>query len=140
MQQTVHLLPAASDAGALLTRYTALREIRAGVSKQLEEVRSAGGIGSSLQADVEVRASGDKFALLHSLGDDLRFVLITSQARVTEVASAADETVVVTPATAPKCERCWHYRADVGADSAHPGICGRCVTNLFGPGEIRRFA
>ena len=138
--QTVHTLPSGADSAELLVRYAALREIRTEVTKQLEEVRIAGGIGSSLQAELEVRASGEKFALLHSLGNDLRFVLITSQARVTEVTSAADESIVVTPSSAPKCERCWHYRADVGANHAHSELCARCVANLFGAGESRRFA
>ena len=138
--QVVHALPKASDADALLSKYAALREIRTEVSKQLEEVRIAGGIGSSLQAEVELRASGEKSALLASLNDDLRFVLITSQARVTKVATPSDEAIVVTPSAAPKCERCWHYRADVGANSATPELCGRCVANLFGAGEARQFA
>ncbi|HEY8101711.1 MAG TPA: isoleucine--tRNA ligase [Burkholderiaceae bacterium] len=138
--QTYYTLPAVDGAAELLTKYAALREVRTDVTKQLEEVRMAGGIGSSLQAEVEIKASGDKFKLLNSLDDDLKFVLITSQAKVTEVASAADETIIVTPSTQQKCERCWHYRADVGSHADHPGICGRCVTNLFGAGEVRRFA
>jgi isoleucyl-tRNA synthetase len=64
-------------------------------------------------------------------------VLITSQASAVE---AAEPAVIGTPSPHPKCERCWHYRADVGADAAHPGLCGRCVANLFGAGEPRRFA
>ncbi|MGZ3241392.1 MAG: class I tRNA ligase family protein, partial [Burkholderiaceae bacterium] len=138
--QTYYTLPTVDGAADLLTKYAALREVRTDVAKQLEEVRMAGGIGSSLQAEVEIKASGDKFKLLNGLGDDLKFVLITSQAKVTEVASAADETIVVTPSAQQKCERCWHYRADVGSHADHPGICGRCVTNLFGAGEVRRFA
>ena len=99
-----------------------------------------GSIGSSLQAEVELRAAGAKAALLQSLGNDLRFVLITSQARVTTVASEADEAVVVTPSGATKCERCWHWRDDVGVEQAHPTLCGRCVSNLFGAGEPRTVA
>lgn len=100
----------------------------------------AGGIGSSLQAEVEIRASGDKHALLQSLEDDLKFVFITSQAKVTQVTSESEEAVLVTPSSHQKCERCWHYRADVGANAEHPTICGRCVSNLFGDGEARQFA
>jgi isoleucyl-tRNA synthetase len=59
---------------------------------------------------------------------------------VTRVANAAEEAVVITPSVHQKCERCWHYRADVGAHPEHPGICARCVANLFGGGEARRFA
>ena len=128
------------DESALVERWTALRAIRAEVQKRLEELREKGSIGSSLQADVELRAAGGKAALLQSLGNDLRFVLITSQARVTPVASEADEAVVVTPSGATKCERCWHWRDDVGAESGHPTLCGRCVSNLFGAGEPRTVA
>jgi isoleucyl-tRNA synthetase len=89
---------------------------------------------------VELKVAGDKAALLQSLDDDLKFVLITSSATVTPVADAADEAVIVTPSTQQKCERCWHYRADVGTHAEHPGLCGRCYSNLFGQGETRRFA
>ncbi|MGZ6550887.1 MAG: class I tRNA ligase family protein, partial [Tumebacillaceae bacterium] len=138
--QTYYTLPEVSNATDLLSKYAAVREYRAEVTKQLEEVRMTGGIGSALQAEVAIKASGDKFKLFRSFDDELKFVLITSQATVTEVASATDETIVVTPSSQQKCERCWHYRADVGSHAEHPGICGRCVTNLFGAGEVRRFA
>ena len=100
-------------------------------------MRVAGGIGSSLQAEVTLHAGPDTHALLAPLGDDLRFVLITSQARV--VAADADRVEVV-PSTAQKCDRCWHYRDDVDAHPEHPGLCGRCVSNLHGAGEARSHA
>ena len=114
--ETYAALPEVPDEAALVERWTALRAIRAEVQKRLEELREKGSIGSSLQAEVELRAAGGKAALLQSLGNDLRFVLITSQARVTPVASEADEAVVVTPSGATKCERCWHWRDDVGVE------------------------
>jgi isoleucyl-tRNA synthetase len=132
--------PAAGDSQALLDRWGKIRSVRAEVQKQLEAARGAGNIGSSLQAEVELRASGDKLDLLQSLGDDLRFVLITSSAAVTPVGAAADEAVIVHASTHAKCERCWHYRADTGADAGHPGLCGRCVSNLHGAGEARAYA
>ncbi|MCM0045406.1 MAG: isoleucine--tRNA ligase [Burkholderiaceae bacterium] len=138
--QTFYALPDVADAASLLARYEALREIRSNVLKQLEEVRASGAIGSSLQAEVEIYAAGDRLALLNDLGDDLKFVLITSAARVVPAANEADERVVVNPSAYRKCERCWHYRHDVGADAGHPGLCGRCVSNLFGSGEARRVA
>jgi isoleucyl-tRNA synthetase len=138
--QTYYTLPEVADGAALLAKFAVLRDVRAEVTKQLEEVRVAGGIGSSLQAEVGIKASGDKYALLSSLDDDLKFILITSQAGVTQVENEADEAVTVTPSPHQKCERCWHYRADVGAHAEHPGLCGRCVANLFGNGEARRFA
>ena len=138
--QTYYELPAVADSVALMTRVNVLREQRAEVTRRLEELRVTGGIGSSLQAEVEIKASGEKFAVLNSVGDDLRFVMITSQATVTEVASDAEEAIVVTASSHQKCERCWNYRADVGTHADHPGLCGRCVTNLFGSGEMRKFA
>ncbi|WP_292936409.1 isoleucine--tRNA ligase [Noviherbaspirillum sp.] len=138
--QVYYALPEVAGAAELLSKFAALRDLRANVTKQLEEVRVAGGIGSSLQAEVEIKASGDKYALLNSLGDDLKFIFITSQAKLTQVASEAEEGVIVTPSTHQKCERCWHYRADVGSHADHPGICGRCASNLFGGGEARKFA
>ena len=138
--QVYYALPEVADAQALLDKFAVLHEVRAAVTKQLEEVRIAGSIGSSLQAEVELKVAGDKAALLESLGDDLKFVLITSAARVTPVATVEEEAVVVTPSTHQKCERCWHYRADVGSHADHPGLCGRCYSNLFGQGEKRLFA
>jgi len=138
--QTYYTLPEVAQAEALVAKFNVLHEVRANVTKQLEEVRIAGNIGSSLQAEVELKVSGDKVALLQSLGDDLKFVLITSAAKVTAVAGEADEAIIVTPSTYQKCERCWHYRADVGAHAEHAGLCGRCVSNLFGGGENRHFA
>lgn len=138
--QTYYVLPEVAQADALVDKFTILRDVRAIVTKQLEEVRIAGKIGSSLQAEVELRVSADKAAVLQSLDDDLKFVLITSAARVTPISADAEEAIVVTPSSFQKCERCWHYRADVGAHAEHDGLCGRCVSNLFGAGERRRFA
>ncbi|WP_395822836.1 isoleucine--tRNA ligase [Collimonas sp.] len=138
--QTYYALPEIDDAAALVAKFNAIRAVRADVTKQLEEVRVGGGIGSSLQAEVEIKASAAKYALLSSLGDDLKFVLITSSAIVTEVATETEEAILVTPSAQQKCERCWHYRADVGSHPEHPGLCGRCVANLFGSGEHRHFA
>ncbi|AMO96653.1 isoleucine--tRNA ligase [Collimonas fungivorans] len=138
--QTYYALPEIDGAAALIEKFNAVRAVRADVTKQLEEVRVAGGIGSSLQAEVEIKAAPAKHALLSSLGDDLKFVLITSSATVSEVATDAEETILVTPSAQQKCERCWHYRADVGSHPEHPGLCGRCVANLFGGGEDRHFA
>ncbi|MGB6055058.1 MAG: isoleucine--tRNA ligase [Burkholderiaceae bacterium] len=138
--QTYYTLPEDAAAPELLAKYALLRDARAAVMRELEQVRIAGAIGSSLQAEVEIRAAGDKYRALASLGDDLKFLLITSAATVTQVDAPEQEAIVVTSSAQQKCERCWHYRADVGHDHAHPGICGRCVSNLFGAGEARRFA
>jgi isoleucyl-tRNA synthetase len=79
----------------------------------------------------------DDAQALASLGDDLRFVMITSKASVAVGDTLAAQ---VSVATAPKCERCWHYRDDVGHDAEHPTLCGRCTSNLYGSGEVRRAA
>jgi isoleucyl-tRNA synthetase len=132
-----HEFPAIPDATTLLARWKLVREVRAEVMRELERLRTAGEIGSPLQAEVQVRAAGERYAALAHLRDDLRFVLITSQARAIE---AADESIGASPSPHQKCERCWHYRADVGADAEHPGLCGRCRSILFGAGEPREFA
>jgi isoleucyl-tRNA synthetase len=114
--------------------------VKADVQKELEALRVAGRIGSSLAAEVEVRAAGERFDVLAALGEDLRFALLTSGAKVARAAADAEQAVVAMPSAHAKCERCWHYRADVGTHAAHPALCGRCVSNLDGAGETRRFA
>jgi isoleucyl-tRNA synthetase len=138
--QLYHELPGIEGADALLAKYATLRAVRAEVAKESEAVRIAGGIGSSLQAEITIAASGERHAVLASLGDELKNLLITSQAMVQEVATPEVESITVTPSAHAKCERCWHYRADVGSHAEHPGLCSRCMTNLFGAGETRRFA
>ncbi len=140
MLHTFHALPAQEGEAGLLARWETVRAARAEVSKVVETVRTEGKIGSSLQAAVEIHAAGDKFDALAALGDDLKFVLITSAATLSKVAVEADERIVVEPAAHAKCERCWHVREDVGADPEYPGLCGRCVSNLHGEGEARHCA
>ena len=84
-----------------------------------------------------ITAPADDHALLASLGDDLRFVTITSKAGIEE---GAELGVRVDASQATKCERCWHWRDDVGHDAAHPTLCGRCTSNLYGAGERRTIA
>ena len=122
---------------ALLARWARVQAIREVVNKAIEDVRAQGGVGSSLQAKVRIGAAGGDLVLLQSLGEDLKFVLISSQVDVVE---APELIVTVTPSTATKCERCWHWRDDVGHDAAHPGLCGRGTSNLDGAGETRRSA
>jgi isoleucyl-tRNA synthetase len=131
------LLPAQGDEAELAAKWKRIREIRGAVLKRIEEARAAGSLGSSLQAEVVVRVPAADLSLLRSLGDDLRFAFITSQARV-EAGESLEVDVGVS--ANPKCERCWHYRADVGAVASHPTLCSRCVSNLEGPGEARRHA
>ncbi|MFI4888236.1 MAG: isoleucine--tRNA ligase [Burkholderiales bacterium] len=130
-------IPEVPDVAALLAKWERIMAVRALVQKELEAVRQAGAIGSSLQAEVGIVADVDNYSALASLGDDLRFVLITSAATVRRGDAL---TIAVASSSHPKCERCWHWRADVGIDPAHPGLCGRCLANLFGAGEARRYA
>ncbi len=140
MLHTFHTLPEQEGEAALLDKWTTLRAIRADVQKEIEAVRAAGQVGSSLQAEVEIRAAGGRYDVLASLDDDLRFVLICSKTTLVKAADEAAEAIVVTPSAHAKCDRCWHYRADVGHDAAHPELCGRCTSNLHGAGEARSAA
>jgi isoleucyl-tRNA synthetase len=138
--ENYHELPGVPGHEALLAKWQTLRVIRADAQKEIEAKREAGLVGSSLQAEIDLFLAGERHALVATLGDDLRFVTITSRATLHAASSAADEKVVVKPSTHRKCDRCWHWRADVGAEPGHPTLCGRCVTNLFGAGEVRRAA
>ncbi len=116
-----------------------LCKIRAISNKSIEDKRGEGLVGSSLQAELDIYAQDSTYRVLKSFGDDLRFLLITSRATVHEE-KGSGLNIVVTPSAHAKCDRCWHYRVDVGADTEHPHICGRCVSNLFGSGEARSHA
>ncbi len=138
---TWHQFPPSTDEAIVveqrLQRWQQLRQIRTLVQKQLEEARAQGEIGSSLAASVEIHAAGENYALLDSLGEDLRFVMITSAVIVHRVSTVDEETISVKASSDQKCERCWHYRQDVGTHTDHPSLCGRCINNLSGKGETR---
>jgi isoleucyl-tRNA synthetase len=129
--QTWHELPTPANGAELLAKWARLRELRAPVRKEVEALRADGKVGSSLQAEVEIAAPAGDYELLASLGADLKFLMIASAARV----ARGDELAAkVVPSAHPKCERCWHYLADVNGE----GLCGRCQSNLRGPGETRK--
>ncbi len=139
------------DLGEPLNRkfWQALLELKQAVAPHLEAARQAGAIGSSLDAELDLYCSAEWLGQLTRLGDELRFVLITSYARLHPLAErsadAADTdlagvAVVVTPSSHAKCVRCWHHREDVGVVAAHPQLCGRCASNVAGEGELRNFA
>ena len=127
-------------------------EVRQVVAKEIEKARNADRIGGSLEAEVDLYCEPKLKSVLDRLQDELRFVLITSYARVHDAAARpadAEPTklddgsmlyVRVTPSEHAKCERCWHRREDVGAHAEHPTICGRCVENVAGQGEQRHYA
>jgi len=123
--------------------------VRTEVARELEKARVAGAIGASLEAEVDLYVDRELAALLGRLGDELRFVFITSDARLSDLnaqPAGGVETAIpglrvqVNPSAHAKCERCWHRRPDVGRDAVHPTLCGRCVDNVAGRGEERRFA
>jgi isoleucyl-tRNA synthetase len=132
----------------LLTRayWQQVMAVKTAVNKEIEEARNRKEVGSGLSAEVALYVSPELHKVLALLGDELRFVLITSSAtllpnngegQATEVAGL---NVKVTASTYTKCVRCWHYRADVGSNAVHPEICLRCVDNVAGKGEVRYFA
>ena len=127
---TWHELPRPADAERLLAKWQRLRELRDPVRKEIEALRAAGKVGSSLQTEVEFAAGGADYEALASLGEDLKFLMLTSAARVHKEKELG---VKVQPSPHAKCERCWHYRADVNGE----GLCARCQGNLNGPGEPR---
>jgi len=123
--------------------------IRDEVSKELEKLREAGEIGSSLDAEVELYCDEAQLTLLQKLEDELHFVLITSYATVYPFSESPDDAVTteingikikVTVSSYEKCVRCWHHREDVGSHVKHPELCGRCIENVDAEGESRRYA
>jgi isoleucyl-tRNA synthetase len=144
------LAPLLSEQSALDEPFwQSMMDLRDQVNKQLEVQRTAGTIKGSLTAEVTLFVDDVWKNRLALLGDELRFVLITSAvsvkplAQVTEhavVSELAGVSIVVTPTEHAKCERCWHHRDDVGTHEGHEGICGRCVENVAGEGEVRHYA
>ena len=131
---------------AFWDKLIAVREV---VSKELEGLREKGDIGSSLDAEVTLYCSEELRNVIALLEDELHFVFITSEITIKAGDSAPDDAtttemsglnLTVFPSDKPKCVRCWHHRVDVGENSTHPELCGRCVENVDGKGENRRFA
>ena len=147
-----HLFSLHADETMNLNFWQSIIETRSAVSKQLENLRNENKIGSSLDAEVVIYCDGDLYNKLNQLEDELRFVLITSAATVDNIANAKADCVEASLASGgnikiavqasghSKCVRCWHHRANVGQHSEHPELCGRCVENVAGGGETRRFA
>ena len=143
-------LPAVAATSAV--DWQAVIALKTDVSRELERLRTAGELGAPLEAAVDVFLDEAQHRRMTAIGDELRFVLITSQARLRPAserpaAAVAAESlakdgawIAVRVEQSPKCARCWHRRPDVGSDARHPEICGRCVGNIEGPGETRRYA
>ena len=135
-----YALPQHDLSAARIQAWESIIQSRGQAAKEIELLRAAGQVGSSLQAELEFYASVESFDALQSLEDDLRFVMITSSAKVYKAVSESEQKVLVKASAYKKCDRCWHYRADVGSNAEHAQICGRCVSNLFGSGENRTHA
>jgi isoleucyl-tRNA synthetase len=150
--ETWHELPKVAEDPIDWNGFIALKTA---VAQEMEKLRVAGTIGAPLDAEVEVFCKDDYLSRFKALGDELRFLLITSEATVKRVSNAAGPPVGaikvaeiakegglwirVQPTSAPKCERCWHHRPEVGSHAEHPTICARCIDNVTGPGEPRKF-
>jgi isoleucyl-tRNA synthetase len=138
-------LPAAMDA----QYWSRVLAVRSAVNREMEVKRAAGALKGSLDAQVTLYCDGQLHTDLAALGEELRFVLITSDAALRPLAEADERAAVtdvaglsllVAPSEHEKCERCWHRRPEVGSIAQHPGLCARCVENVDGDGELRRFA
>lgn len=143
------LVPLQNDAAMNREFWDDILALRDAVSRELEILRVRGEIGASLDAEVECYVDDDRFQRLAPLGDELRFLLLTSDARVLRQSETPGTTLPtevpglelrLMKSDQPKCVRCWHHRRDVGSDPEHPELCGRCVENVAGAGETRRFA
>ncbi|WP_369969312.1 isoleucine--tRNA ligase [Stenotrophomonas rhizophila] len=132
------LEPLPSDAPLTAADFDQLLALREQVSKVLEPMRANGAIGAALEAEITVAADADTAARWQPLADELRFLLISGDVQV-RPATTDEVFVSAQPTEKTKCVRCWHYRADVGTVAAHPELCGRCVTNIDGAGEDRRW-
>ncbi|WP_448135483.1 isoleucine--tRNA ligase [Stenotrophomonas rhizophila] len=132
------LAPLPADAPLTAADFDQLLALREQVSKVLEPMRANGAIGAALEAEITVAADADTAARWQPLADELRFLLISGDVQV-RPATTDEVFVSAQPTEKTKCVRCWHYRADVGTVAAHPELCGRCVTNIDGAGEDRRW-
>jgi isoleucyl-tRNA synthetase len=139
------------DANAAISRETweKIMAVRTVVSKELEQLRGKGAIGASLNAEVELYCDQSYLTDLNKLSSELHFVFITSNAGVSGLQFCPDDAVStelegvklkVTVSEYKKCVRCWHQRYDIGEHADHPELCGRCVENVVGNGETRRYA
>lgn len=143
------LTPLANEATMGRVFWNTVLAAREAVIKELEQIRVAGKIGSSLDAEVDLYADESWYHPLKQLDDELCFILMTSYARLYPASQRPEQAletdlsglwVAVTPSSYSKCVRCWHHRQEVGVHLDHPELCSRCVENIDGSGEQRNFA
>jgi isoleucyl-tRNA synthetase len=133
------LAPLGEDATPSAKEFDALLALREQVAKVLEPMRAGGEIGAALEAEIGLTCGVSDQNWLAPLVDELRFLLISGDVSIVADDDAHEITVLAQPTQKPKCVRCWHHRADVGSDAAHPQLCRRCVSNIEGPGEDRKW-
>ena len=144
-------LPQAAGANPISPEHwQVLLNVKAAVNKQIEAARNAKLVGSNLSAQVDLWVNNDLYTALNQLGDELRFVLITSQVNLHHITDATANNgeatdmdglrVKISPAAGTKCARCWHVLPDVGTHSVHSTLCARCIVNVSGSGEERQYA
>ena len=132
------LAPLPADAPLGANDFERLLELREQVAKVLEPMRASGEIGAALEAEIELHAGTADHIRVAPLVDELRFLLISGDVTVLPY-DGKESRIVATPTRKPKCVRCWQHRADVGRHAGHPQLCGRCVSNVDGPGEDRKW-
>lgn len=132
------LAPLPADAALSSADVDRLLALREQVAKVLEPMRANGAIGAALEAEITVAADAQTAARWQPLAEELRFLFISGDVTVT-AASTDDIFVSAQPTSKAKCVRCWHHQASVGSDARHPELCSRCVSNIEGPGEDRRW-
>jgi len=139
-------IPQAKATSMTADYWAQIMSVKQAVNKSLELQRNEGVIGGSLSAEITLYAAPELYAQLLQLGDELRFVLLTSKASLVASENGGAETELaglrldIHATEHVKCERCWHHREDVGVVAAEPELCGRCVDNVSGAGEVRKFA
>jgi len=144
------LVPLDANADQGQDYWLSIMNVKNAVNKRIEEERKVGTVKGSLGTEIQLFCEGDLYEALAELGDELRFVLLSSHASVKAVsdpqASKAKPSdleglsLIVEASEKAKCERCWHHREDVGQSEVHPSLCGRCIENVDGDGEKRLFA
>ncbi|MEP6633771.1 MAG: zinc finger domain-containing protein, partial [Luteimonas sp.] len=137
------------DAAISPAQFDALLKLRDEIAKKLEPMRASGQIGAALDAEIFLDADDAQAHWLRPLTEELRFLFISGDVNLRNGDMRPEATVVASieprvfisaePSQKQKCIRCWHHRADVGAHTEHPAICGRCISNIEGPGEVRRW-
>ena len=140
----------AFDDGAIMNAdyWARVQQVKNCVNKALEDARKDGLVGGALTAEVVLYCDAELHDILVQLEDELRFVTLTSAASLLPLDDSSDAVateldglkVKVVKSTHVKCARCWHQRADVGRHAEHDDLCGRCIDNVYGDGEVRRFA